>query len=66
MTRRDRLNPTELRLLNEISTPEQREAARLVRRRQVVVSKTTYTAFSTNDLLEYDSIGNYGRPGMPY
>jgi hypothetical protein len=60
------LNPTELRLLNEISAPEQREAARLLPRRRVVVSKTTYTAFSANDLLEYDSIGNYGRPGHPY
>jgi hypothetical protein len=66
MSRRDRLNTTELLLLNEISTPEQREAARLVRRRQVVVSKTTYTAFSANDLLEYDSLGNNARPGQPY
>jgi len=66
MSRRDRLNPTEVRLLNEISTPEQREAARLIRRRRVVVSKTTYTAFSANDLLEYDSLGNNARPGLPY
>lgn len=36
------------------------------RRRTIVVGSTTYVAIEANDLLEYDSIGNYGRPGQPY
>lgn len=45
----------------------QRAPGRIPPRRRIVVDgRSTFSAVSAEELLEYDSLGNYGRPGQPY
>ena len=63
------LDQTRLRVDKPVDTgdnPRRGDGRIPPRRRTITVNGTTFVAIEANDLLEYDSIGNYGRPGQSY